>query len=158
MLLAEFLSSLCPSCWGRRGEAHLPGTWDAQPPLSPQAHRAPLGTRTWVIRVEGRGLGRFFSLSTGLDPQPIQRILMCRSPLKCCRWGTSTGRFGPPGITTKNVSSLNHDELGQGPRQLTQAWMSPENFHYRERIVAWINRTRYKSLAKWNKTSFPTFS
>lgn len=86
-----------------------------------------------------------FSLSTGLDLQPIQRILMCRSPLEVLQMGHVHREISAPtNYYQEGISS--EPWCGQGPRQLTQAWMSPEGFHYRERIVAWINRALYKSL------------
>lgn len=150
MLLAKFLGSSCPSCprkeSGSMFACHLrcPATAVLSGPMSTFGHT---DLRHWSRRT--CRLGRVFPLGTSLSPLIF---FECAEALwKCCRWVSSTWRSGPPQITTKNTSSLNHDVLGQGPRQLTQAWMSPEDFHYGERIVAWTNRARYKWLAKWNR-------
>lgn len=93
MLLATFLSSSCPSCprkeSGSMFACHLgcPAPLSSLSlPLRPTerlwAHRlASFEWRdTWIRKV-------FFSQSTGLDLQPIQRILMCRSPLEVLQMG-----------------------------------------------------------------------
>lgn len=157
MLLAKFLSSLCPSCprkeSGSMFACHLRCPVNAVLSPCPSGPPSTFGyTGLGHLSRRTCGLRRFFFLWAPVSISSPLIFFECAEALwKCCRWVTSTWRSGPPWITTKNVSSLNHDELGQGPRQLTQAWTSPENFHYRERIVAWISRAHYKSLAKWNR-------
>lgn len=161
----SFSVARVPPAWWRRGELHLPVTQGAhgwvlhiQTPRAPSP--CPSGS-TQQLRLSGGtcGSGGDFSEHWAWPTSPFQEYLNAE-PLweKCSRQVPSTRRYGPPGTATKNLSSLNRGEFGQAPRQLTQAWTPHEDFHYRERLMAWINRTHYKSLAKRNKTPFLTFS
>lgn len=137
-------------------EACLPVPWDAQAPLSSVS--LPLGPteHLWAhgfasFEWKDMWIRKDFSLSTDLDLQPIQRILMCRSPLEVMQMGhVHREIWGPTNYYQEGISS---EPWGAWPRtkaintNLNVPWGLP----LQRENLAWINRALYKSLAKWNR-------